>query len=156
MVLLFVVCRLIGIRFGCFRLFLLWREIDLKDRVGRTHGGAFPAKLAFFVIDISQVVFHGDGIKGANFHTFATSDAGHFTRFFGDGTFVLVNTADKNTASFRALLAQFDDVFGTGIYTGAASNTIVFYDDWQAGFFVHVHRIEITSFYAISQSVATV
>ena len=90
------------------------------DRTRRTYSYALATQTALLVVDVRHIVLYSDGTKRALLLALATTDAGSLASLHGSRSLVLVDAADEYPAPFRSLLAQLEDVTGTGLDTGTA------------------------------------
>ena len=95
------------------------------------------------MVDIGQEILYGYGIVRAYFFAFSTSDTGDRATLFRDASFILVDTADKYLTVPLILFPKFNDVLGTGLYTGIACCTVIICYYREAGFRIHMEGIKI-------------
>ena len=74
------------------------------DGRGGAYGDALPAKRTLGSINVCQVVFDGDGVERAHFHTFSAGDAGYLAGPAGGTALVGVHAAHINFPVFFAFL----------------------------------------------------
>ena len=92
----------------------------------RTYHDTLTTQPALCMVYISQVVLDGDGSERAFLFAFATTNTTDLTSLHGNRTFILVDTGDKDPATLRPLLTQFDDLTRTSLHTSATGGTLVF------------------------------
>jgi hypothetical protein len=109
---------------GFRNLFILdfpgW-EVDLQNSIGVTNSHTFPAKRAFFSIDVGKILSDGNGSEIAHLQAFLTARAGHLASLGGCLSLLLVPAGDKNLTVFGHLFPKFQQQPGTSSNTSAAS-----------------------------------
>jgi hypothetical protein len=123
--------------------------------VGGAYFHTLSAKLAFLGINVSEVVFEGDGLKWAYLNAFTATYAGHLAIFSGYGTFFFIYARNKNSAVFFALGSQLYDATGTCFNAGSAGCAFIVYFR-QTGFGIDVYGIELTGLHTVSQAEAAI
>jgi len=110
---------------------------------GRAFRHTFLAKPALCEIHVCQVVRHCDGILDTDLGTLAAAYAGGGTSLAGYGSLVLVDTGHEHPHAAWPLVAKFDDILGTGPYTGTAGGAFLLIDDGKTGLGVHRNGAEL-------------
>lgn len=132
------------------------REVHGVYGSGGAYGFALAAQAAFLIVDVGNVVGHGNGVERTFFGTLATADAGSRAGLAGDGSFVFVDAAYIHAARFRPFVAQLDDAFGTGFHTGTASGTQCFVDFGQTCLGIDAYGSESAGVFTIAIAQAAI
>jgi len=120
-------------------------KVDSNDGLLRTFCHTFAAHLAFGVIDVGQIVFDRDGFERARLRALSAADARGFAVFHCNRTFFLIAARNVNAASFRPLVAYFDNASGTVLRTNAAADALLFVNSRQLGLRIDVDGVETAS-----------
>ena len=133
----------------------LGREVHSMDCTCGAFSNAFAAELAYVEVDISNIVFDGDGSEGASLCAFAAADAGSRARFLGLAAFLFVAAGDVDAAVVLAFVAELYDAARACFDTCTAGNALVFVDHGESRFGVDGEGVELTGLSAIAQTKAT-
>ena len=129
------------------------------DSAGWALAHAHAASLTLLWVDVSHVVLDDDSLELTGLLALATTDTSAGTSLAGNGTLVLVDTANPDALDGRSLgcilLADLEHELWTSLGTGATSYALVFVHLRQTRLRVHVDGIEGTSLDAVAQTDTT-
>ena len=132
--------------------FLLRWEVQLVDGIRGTYFHTLATHATLGVVYVREVVLDGDSLELALLQAERAADTSIATSFLGDTAFVLVHAANKDTATLRPFLPEFDDRFGTGLDTSTTCRTSILHHFRQQGCRVDADSIESAGIHTIAQS----
>ena len=95
------------------------------------------------MVYVSEIVLYRDCLKLAYLKALATSDTSVGASLTCHASLVLIDTADVETASLGALLAELDDHLRTSLDTRSTGGTLIFVYLGKACLRIHVDGIKV-------------
>ena len=111
---------------------------------------ALAAQFTLIEIDISEVIFEGNGIERTSLGALTAADTSGGTVLASDSTFITAHTGYEDATVFRAFVTEFEKVFRAFFDAGATSGTFFFVDNGETGLWIHGESAEGTDTHAIA------
>ena len=134
----------------CFRGLFLGREADGEDGAGRTFIDTLAACFALVVVDVGEVVLHGDGLERTHLGALATTYTSGRAVFLCHSTLLLIVTGHIDTAVVLALVADFKHAARTSVGARLATHAEILDDLRKMRFGVEVNGVELAGGHTVA------
>jgi hypothetical protein len=118
-----------------------------------TRGAGFEATAAtdaFFIVNISEVIFYGNGLVRACFRALPAPDTSYAAIFLGNGTFFCISTSHVKTSGRGVFVSHFNQKAGTIFGTCPARHAFEFINFGQSCFLIYGNSIKRAGVLAVS------
>ena len=120
------------------------------DGSGGTFGHAFAAGLAFGIVDVGQVVGHGDGLERTCLGALSASYASRRAVLARNCAFLLVVAGHKHAAVAASFVADLEDAARAGSRAGLAADTVFLINFREVRLWVDADCVILASAYAVA------